>query len=217
MTQRRRFFPAATVQTVPGASVNVGMRLQKVGAATSAGVAPPVVPDPPEGYCLGWISQVLSFAPPHAYAVEVLPDGRTEIQGVLDEIGEADYRGLASSMWEGVPSLLDGEGRARPVPSDTFTCTALSIEVGGADFFPGLRFMALAPACTWQVEWDLPSEEDPLLSASGHAVTVAGSTLLVEAANPGVGALPVEALTAKAFFGAVEVAQISFSAHRLGE
>lgn len=217
MTQRRRFFPAATVQTVPGASVNVGMRLQKVGAATAAGVVPPVVPDPPEGYCTGWLSAALGLAPPYAYEVEALPDGRTEIRGVFYELGETDYRGLASSVWEGAPALLDGDGRPRPIPSDTFACTALSIAVGGGEFFPGLQFMALAPGCTWQVEWDLPSEEDPLLSASGHAVAVAGSTVLVQAFNPGYGALPVETLTATAFVGAVEVAQISFSAHRLGE
>ncbi|WP_440105427.1 hypothetical protein [Acidovorax sp. BL-A-41-H1] len=217
MTQRRRFFPSAAVQTVPGASVEVGVRLQKVGAVVAASVAPPVVPDPPEGYCTGWISQVLSFAPPHAYAVNVLPDGRTEIQGVLDEIGEADYRGLVSSMWEGVPALLDGEGRALPVPSDTFVCVEMSIDVGRAELLPGMQFMALAPACTWLPEWDSPSEEDPLVSASGHVVTVAGSTLLVQAINPGFGDLPVETLTAQAFFGAVQVAQISFSAHRVGE
>ena len=207
MTERRRFFPARPVQQVPGQTVDLQVRLRPTAASAAAAAA--------EVVCTGWLVPWLCAATPELIAVDVLPDGTTEIHGIYyDPETGIDYGGLESSVWVGAPVALDGTGRARPIPGDGFVCTELQINTTYYTTYPGRHFMALAPGGTWQAEWD-SATTDPLVAASGHRAIVAGSTLAVEALDTETGDDTIETLTATAYSGTTQVAQLVLRTHRI--
>lgn len=207
MTERRRFFPARPVQQVPGQTVDLQVRLRPTAAPAPAAAADVV--------CTGWLVPWLCAATPELIAVDVLPDGTTEIHGIYyDPDISMDYGSLEGSIWVGTPVLLDGTGRARPIPGDGFACTELQVNTTGYLPYPGRHFMALAPGGTWQAEWD-SAPTDPLVAASGHRVTLAGSTLAVALLDTDTGSDAIETLTARAYSGTTQVAQLVLRARRM--
>lgn len=207
MTERRRFFAGKSVQQVPGQTVGLTVRLRPTAAPAAAAVADVV--------CTGWLVPWLCAATPELFAVDVLPDGTTEIHGIYyDPESGIDYGGLESSVWVGTPVALDGTGRARPIPGDGFACTELQINTTYYTTYRGRHFMALAPGGTWQAEWD-SATTDPLVAASGHRAILAGSTLAVAALDTDTGYEAIETLTARAYSGTTLLQQLVLRTRRI--
>lgn len=165
--------------------------------------------------CTGWLAPIISTAPDHVLVVTTLGEGLTEIHSeYYDEASGIYYGGFEGSLWTGVPALLDEGGNARAIPAEGFVCTELQINTTYYDEFPGRSFIALAPGGTWTAEWD-SATVDPLYAASGHYVVITGGTLLLKVVSTDTSADALETLTARAFDGTTQIAELIFRAHRI--
>lgn len=216
MTTRRRFFPTAKVQHVPGQTVELEMQLRPVAseadpAAISGATA--------QWGCTGWMCDSLLVAEPEGLMVSALPGGDTLIEGGELE-GVLDYRALRYSLWKGTPAAFDYLGNARPWPGPEFLCTELQIDTTYFYEWPGHVFTAaLTGDAQWVVAWDNPFIEDPEYSSeSYHRAHVLGSVLRV-VTNPTDGSISLtETLSAKAVsISTGEVLlEMTFEARRVG-
>lgn len=215
MTVRRRFFPSRPVQQVPGQSVELALQLRPAVSSVAA-TASTSDPGTVGARCTGWISTGLQAAPSDAYEVDELSEGHYEFGGAFISTSR-DYTGLISSTWLGTPALLNGDDVPRPVCADDFVCTDLVIETSVNKQFPGRAYVAVAPGCTWAVEWDSADPENPLVSGTvGHVAHILGETLMVDLLDTGGGDSDLEeVLTATATSGAVVIAVLSLAARRI--
>jgi hypothetical protein len=204
--------------TVVQRSPNLGLtlRMQRLPQATAPTAGGGGETPTGDVACTGWLVPRLCWAPPEALVVSALPDGRTEIHGdFYDEAAELNYGSFLGSVWSGIPVALDGLGRPRPIPGPEFLCVELEIETTYYLPYPGREFMALVPGGSWTVEWD-SSTADPLVAASGHRAHVAGGTLALEILNTDGSRDDLDTLTARAFSGTVQIAELVFRARRFG-
>ena len=198
---RRRFFPATTVQAVPGRTVELEMQLRPVAKVASSRASSPGEGETPMA---GWFSPSFSYYGEWPEWVQ-LPDGRWEVFGAYD-----------SSIWEGIANGVDGQP---PVPAADFRCVELSAP-GRSDSYitehVGVLQGASMTDVRWEATWDAPSAEDPSASIYvGNRYVTWGNVILVRQVYTygwGInGESGVQTLTATAYSGASPIATLVFN------
>lgn len=166
-----------------------------------------------EVFGVGWLAPTLIDYGMSLPVVHLL-DGRYEITGV-------DGVGLESSVWEGVPQDVDGDGVVRPIPGPNFHCTELQVDTTYWQEWPGMTFFGVIQGASlvnasWELEWDFPSESNPAVSRRGHLAIAYGNILQIRA-TPTDGSMDeIDTLTARAFSGGSQVGQLIFRGHAHG-
>lgn len=206
MTQRRRFFPSSPVQKVPGKTAEFGMQLQPLAKVPAQ--------EPPTGisnlFGAGWLVPTLSDYSGYLTSAQ-LPDGRYEIKDVYGD-------GLESSIWEGVPVVVDADYVVHPVSGPGFHCTELQLDTTYWVEWPGRTFFGVLQgtdmsAVRWEIAWDAPSEGNPAVSRQGHYAETYGNVVQVRASNTDGSLEMIDTLTARAFSGGQQVALLIFRGH----
>lgn len=158
MTVRRRFFPVAPVQQVPGQRVELEVQLRPQGVAPPAAAAPPaaIVTWMARGSDMVFYSEVVETSP----GVWVGRDGEGDFG--TGDYGEFRGRpGFLTWMGEGEPP---GAVVAMAVPS--FACTTMRVERYRHQ--GGIHGAALgAGDVTWSLAWDRPFVDLAALDAFG--------------------------------------------------
>ena len=203
MEPRRRFFPAKTVQTVPGRTVELEMQLRSLSEPVAA-PAPSAPPGETDLLGAGWLLPTLADHVP-LLSYELLPDGRHSLKDPEDW-------GLLNSIWAGEP-VFEEEGIPRPIPGPGFQCVEVSVMTNHFVAWPGFTYFGVLQATTstdvyWELEWSHPSLHDPLESDWGNKVQAYGNVVQVQLMRNATGMSAEELLTARAFSGGVQVAEL---------
>lgn len=195
--------------TVVQRSPNIGLaiRMQRAQLPAKAVEEQPTTP-PGDGeiFGVGWFASTLDQT--FLLSSELLPDGRWEIK-------DPDGYRLESSIWEGVPVVVDEDLVVHPVPGPNFHCVELRVETTYYVEWPGRTFFGVIQGTAmtdahWEFEWDFASAGNPAESRQGHLVAAYGNVLHLRCAPTGTGASLVDTLTARAFSGGVQVGQLVF-------
>lgn len=197
MAPRRRFFPSAPAQKLPGRTVELEVQLQPVAASTAPVAAPPGG----EIIGVGWFSPV--FDKWWEWAAVLEPDGLWSIGG-----------GSFVSRWQADPWFT---GDPSPTPTESFRCIELTADAslinGPCEHHVGVIQGVSMTDVRWDVAWDAPSLSDPSVSdGAGNRFSAWGNVILVEQVNTGSGGVggmeATETLTATAYSGGSPVATI---------
>ncbi|WP_156949804.1 hypothetical protein [Simplicispira psychrophila] len=236
MTQRRRFFAATPVQTVPGQTVAVEVQMRRNALApVSAPVSVPTTAT--------WLlPQAFAFIPLEEvdWALEPSQEGLPFYDFWLYHY-EKNF-GL-SARWKGTPGTTNASGNPLPIPGADFVChevTASTYENrlrgSGAVFFGVLQGATLADV-HWKLMWNTPwagpdltehgldsveyeLDFDPedaryAVSLHGSRASTWGNMVMVILHPTGSGGMRVDmTLTATAYSAGVEVAKLSFVAQK---
>ena len=197
MTERRRFFPARSVQQVPGRTVDLSMRLQRVPVAPAvAPAAAPVPGDPQPPVWVGWFDGADEPATEIQLETYVdtlgFPHGRFVVGPAL-----AHVAGGVDVQWDVtfVPTLWNSGGSVIWEGAALESTLPLIVELGDSPV-PPTRSITLPtfgdaePSMYWPHEWRGYSNYDtvyePLMVAAGNTLSVAletgGSPGVLEAA-----------------------------------
>lgn len=153
MTVRRRFFPVAPVQQVPGQRVELEVQLRPQGVASPAAAAPPAA-------IVTWMVRAGDMAF-YSEVIEASP-------GVwVGQDGDRDF-----GEFHGSPGFLtwmgDGEppGNVVAMATPSFACTTMRAARDGHQ--GGIHGAALgAGDVTWRLAWDRPFVDLAALDAFG--------------------------------------------------
>lgn len=228
MTERRRFFPARPVQTIPGNTVELAVQLRKLPALD----APAPEPEPAGAPWVSWLPVVGRAPYFDGYSVS-LDAGllRYETQGSANPRSfwfEGDAP-LHYQPWPDVPNVIGPPGfeRALPIAQEGWRCTRIDdtlADVGAV--YQGVVMGTPAGAdITWELTWDAAPyvgafNKIPVLtnaspghaaSRSGHTASATGPLLTVCTAyyyTPEGIELPEETLTAIASVNGQEVGRL---------
>ena len=191
--ERRRFFPTQAVQTLPGRSVELEMRLQPLATATSAGPVQAADPGGSDVDGAGWLSQ--AFNEPALWVWEEQPDGGWRVTS-----------SRVDSLWVGSPPAGAAALGLGPVPSAGFRCIELEVSsLSAARLHVGVVYGASMSDVTWAAAWDAPSGGDASVSVVGSRFDTSGNALVVSQYPTGGSVAATETLTATVFCEGVAV------------
>lgn len=200
---RRRFFPATRTQLVPGRTVELELQLRpeaKAPAATAAATS--------QVWGATWLPHQTNWADEESSVSTDLGGGRWDI---------SNGWGIPMSIWEGVPAALDTSGQALPLVGAGFRCIELVVEtsywVEGRDMeFFGTIVGPTMVDVRWEFEWDHPHSETPGFSERLNYAESFANVIRVALALTGGDRNSEETLTARAFSGGAQVAELKIVA-----
>lgn len=241
MTQRRRFFPSTTVQTVPGRTVEFEMQVRPAGVV----VAP--APEKPESVPANatWLLPQAFVLMPHYEQWNWALEPSQELGELFYDFWLDHYvKGFSlSAKWKGTPGPPAEWGYPLPMPSADFVCYEVTastyyeeLQGSGTVFFGVLQGATLADV-HWDLVWDKPwagpdlteygldsveyeLDFDPedaryAVSLHGSRASTWGNMVMVILHPTGGGGMSVDmTLTATAYSAGIEVAKLTFVAKK---
>lgn len=226
MSGRRRFFPAAPVQQVPGRTIELEMQLRP-----EAPVAAAPLPAPSGGCeCAGVVATWVDVPTPWAgdLIVEATGENATRVRQrgwrwdpQTEESYEADITEyIYFGDWREVPIEEEGTPWARPSP-DLMAAGVVHHIISDSNIFGeyGAQYRAAIfgqALCepSWTFEWSAPSPDDPAYSAAGDRAQARGTVLLLSI-DPYAESYATVTLTAQARCAGQTVATLTFEVRHI--